>query len=353
MWFFERTGKTSVDGVLSLTPTVIEKLLEITGPIEMLASYNTVVDQDNFIRQAQYWAEVEYDREENKPKKFIGDLLPTLLNKVFQTEPDHLMKVISVLVDSLTSRDLLFYFNDENVQQAIHDFGWDGAIRPAEKDYLYVVNTNIGGGKTDQVVDQFIEHQAHIKEDGSVVNAVTITRKHNGNPLDRWGGQANVSYIRLYVPRGSTLISAQGFTEIPAFRYQLPDSEAVVDSDLESIQGSAVIDEASQTRITNEFGKTVFGNWISLDPGEVVQATIVYSVPFTVAPDGLFDRTDTYQLLVQKQPGAINNYFSSEVFYDADYEVIWRTEGASFDSGAVRYISDLVKDLYFGFVIRK
>jgi len=35
-WFYEKTGGPTVDGIITLTPTVMEKLLEITGPIEML-----------------------------------------------------------------------------------------------------------------------------------------------------------------------------------------------------------------------------------------------------------------------------------------------------------------------------
>ncbi|HCX28112.1 MAG TPA: hypothetical protein DHI91_03160, partial [Candidatus Portnoybacteria bacterium] len=39
MSFYEKAGGSTADGVISLTPTIIERLLSMTGPIEMPA-YN-------------------------------------------------------------------------------------------------------------------------------------------------------------------------------------------------------------------------------------------------------------------------------------------------------------------------
>jgi len=34
-WFYEKTGGPTTDGIISLTPTLIERLLGLTGPIPM------------------------------------------------------------------------------------------------------------------------------------------------------------------------------------------------------------------------------------------------------------------------------------------------------------------------------
>ncbi|MDP1619890.1 MAG: DUF4012 domain-containing protein, partial [bacterium] len=77
-WFYEKTGGPTVDGVITMTPTVMQKMLEITGPIE-LPEYGVTVDKDNFVEKIQYEVEVDYDKELNKPKQILADLAPKIL----------------------------------------------------------------------------------------------------------------------------------------------------------------------------------------------------------------------------------------------------------------------------------
>lgn len=352
MWFFERTGGATVDGIITLTPTVIEELLDVVGPIDM-EEYGLVVESSNFIREAQLLAEVTYDREENQPKKFIGDLLPILLDRVFQAKTQDFLNLLDVLNRSLTTKHFLLYFSDGLLEKKIQDLGWDGRIKKTEKDYLAVVSTNIAGGKTDHVIDQLIEHKASIQSDGSVINTVTVTRGHNGNSLDFWEGKTNVSYLRFYVPKGSRLLSVDGFDSIPAFRYQLPDEDAGFDEDLNRVETGSVIEEQSGTRITSEFDKTVFGNWVKIEPGEVKRVSIQYQLPFRLETGGWLDKSDIYSLLVQKQPGMLNNYFSSSIELADDYEFVWSQPGLSVSNYTAKIVTDLDTDKYFGVLLKK
>jgi hypothetical protein len=353
MWFYERTGGATVDGIITLTPQVIEKLIEITGPIDMQQNYGVTVDENNFARQAQVWAEITYDKAENKPKKFIGDLLPLLLNNVFQTKPDNLIKVVNAFNQSLNDQSILLYFSDEQVEKQITDLSWSGQIKDSDNDYLYVVATNIAGGKTDQIVNQYVTHHASIQKDGSIIDTVTITRTHVGNALDRWEGKTNVDYVRLYVPLGSKFNSATGFSVIENSRYILPDKDAVADTDLENIEKGSIIDETSGTRITNEFNKTVFGNWLSVDPGSTISASITYTLPWRLQLGGLFDKTDQYSLYVQKQPGIMNNSFTGQISVPDTDQVLWHSSNIADENGNYEYNGDLNTDKSFGILLKK
>ena len=353
MWFYERTGGTSVDGIISLTPDVIKELLRIVGPIDMQAQYGVTVDEDNFVYEAQKWAEVTYDREENKPKKFIGDMLPVLLDKVFQIKPDNLFKILGVFYNSLSSDDFLLYFSDPTIQEVIHDYGWDGAILSNDKDYLNVISANIGGGKTDHVISQLLDHHVDIKADGSIIDTVTITRVHNGEPQDLWEGVANVAYLRFYVPLGSKLLGASGFTEIPSSRYHLPDMEAVADGDLAAIESNSIIDEKTSTRITDEFGKTVFGNWLSVNPGEAARAVIQYELPFKLNVGGLLDKSDNYSLLIQKQAGIENDFLISSGSVADGFEVLWHSDEVELSANNFKFSTDLDGNKYYGILLNK
>ncbi len=352
LWFLERAGGTSADGVLSLTPTVIERLLDITGPIEM-PDYGVTITSDNFVREAQTWAEVTYDKEENQPKKLIGDLLPILLNRVFRSDTQNLVSVVQALTSSLQDRSLQLYFTDPDAEQQIASFGWDGAIRQGVGDYLYVVDTNIGGGKTDHVVDQLVDHHATIQADGSIIDTVSITRAHRGNPNDRWQGQANVSYIRLYVPQGSTLLTVDGYDTIVSSRFHLPDLDATEDPDLASVEINPIIDEKTDTRITQQFGKTSFGNWVSIDPGEVQTITFTYRLPFALDMGGFFGGSDAYQLYVQRQPGNETTSLLSSVAYPDTLTARWLSPGVTASEHMLQYAASLTGDAYFAALFEK
>ncbi len=352
IWFYERAGRTTVDGVMSMTPEVILDLLKITGPIVM-DDYGLTIDHSNFIRETQYQAEIAYDKEENQPKKIIGDMLPKLFDKIFLVESTDFLKIVDVFNKSLGNKDILFYFTDENLENKINELSWGGKIIDTNKDYLMVVSSNIAGGKTDHVVDQLVSHEVNIQSDGSMINTVKISRTHQGNSLDIWEGEDNVSYLRIYVPKGSELVSIEGYDNIPSFRYLLPDQDATTDDFLSNIERNSIIDESTGTRITTEFNKTVFGNWISISPGETQELIISYKLPFNLDFGGLFDKTDSYRLYVQKQPGLINNFFTTKVNWSDDISLIWNQAGFTIDEHSAEYVTDLDSDKILGVIIKK
>ena len=351
MWFFERTAKTSADGVIALNESVIRSLLDVTGPIE-LPQYQLTVASENFVRLTQFQAEVAYDREKNQPKKIISDLMPVLLDRAFQTGAVDKLRIFNVLANSLNSHDMLVYFNDGPAQSLVSQQNWDGAMKSGDKDYLSVIATNIGGGKTEHVINQLIRHDVSVKTDGKVTAKVTITRSHAGNPLDRWEGTANVSYLRVYVPIGSRLISADGFDQIPSSRFQSPESDAVIDSDLASLEQNPVIDELSATRQSEEFGKTVFGNWLSVNPGATKVATIEYSLPFRYDLKGFFRPALNYSAYIQKQPGLQNTVYFGSFSLPDNFSFDWTSPNTVTSPRQALYSADLKNDLFWGLLAK-
>ena len=69
-----------------------------------------------------------------------------------------------------------------------------------------VVQTNIAGGKTDRVIKTKVEHQVEILENGALINIVSLTKEHQGQPEDIFEEQTNTDYVRFYVPQGSKLL---------------------------------------------------------------------------------------------------------------------------------------------------
>lgn len=319
--FFERTAGFTPDGVIALTPAIVEDILSVTGPIDLTATYGVTVTDENVVRLIR--EEIDVAEDSTRPKQFVSDLLPILFDRLFHAEPKDLARVAALLAKRLAARDLLVYSVDVTLEQRVIEQGWSGTILPASRDSLFVVDTNVGGGKTDAVIEELVRHTADVQKDGSIVDTVTVIRRHNGSASDPVTGVRNVDYIRFYVPAGSELLSAEGFETIPAFRYQAPSADAVEDPDLLSIEKQPIVHEPSGMRITQEFGQTAFGNWMSVGPGESGQATIRYRLPFKLELGGLFDRSDRYELLVQKQPGKQNTFLFSQLNLPDGLRVSW------------------------------
>lgn len=307
-WFWGKAGGPTVDGVLTLTPTVIEDLLRLTGPVDLTETYGVVITADNFYQTVQLQAEAKYD-ETNQSKQILADLTPILFNQLFNLEGQDLMQAMSALQTSLDQKDVLLYSDDPILQREIAAAGWAGEIEDTDGDYLMVVDTNIGGGKTDGVVDETISHHVKMNADGELIVTVQVTRNHRGNPADPLNGVNNLDYMRIYVPAGSEFISAQGFTEPEATKLQPPEADTPIDADYLAISGDVLKDEQTGMRISAEFGKTLFANWVETKPGQSTSVTISYKLPFQLNPHGgWFGQSDQYSLLIQKQPGSFDPY---------------------------------------------
>lgn len=333
-WFYEHAGGPTTDGVMAVNATFIEKLLEVIGPIEIPA-YGVTIDAENFLFTTEKIVEVDNGTTAT-PKAFLGDLAPLLLEKIQNADTKLLLQVIAVVEEGLQERDIQLYFRDNDAQRTMHDLGYDGAIAQTSGDYLMIVNTNIGGGKTDVVIEQNVDVNVDIAESGSIVDTVTITKTHRGMANALFVGKNNVDYIRLYVPEGSVLLSAEGF-EVPSDAlFEESDVPLTPDDDLSIVMSDKTRDAVTGVDIWNEFGKTVFGGWMQTAPGETEVVTFSYRIPQVlfedIEEDSLttqlrrtfgFDDHDSYSLFVQKQSGVVSRNTTITVDAPPSLGLLW------------------------------
>ncbi|MFH1823037.1 MAG: DUF4012 domain-containing protein [Patescibacteria group bacterium] len=346
MWFYEKSDGPTVDGVISFTPTFLERLLEIIGPVDMTEEYGVILTAENFWLTTQEIVEDKGDPsqiENNKPKKIIGDLM----NKIIFDLPKHLNKntmieLLKTTEESLSEKHILFYFTDLATQEEISKHGWSGEIYNTRWDYLSVINTNIAGGKTDKRIEEEINHLAEVMADGSIINTVKIKRTHTGIKNEPFAGVRNVDWLRVYVPKGSELIEAHGFLKPNDIYFEDPDESWQKDELIIKEEEGSQVHEASGTRVYEENEKTVFANWSMVDPGETTTIYLKYKLPFKLEKKAVDDRLFIqikeliigeqkelypYALLVQKQAGAKPSKFISRFSLPAEFINIWQYGG--------------------------
>ena len=216
-------------------------------------------------------------------------------------------------------------------------------------------------------MEEKIEHSSTVSPDGRIVNTLKIYRGHTGIKNEALTGVRNVNWLRVYVPAGSRLISASGFSQPDDEYFEEPDP-SWLDSDFLAEERLSLTDQASGAKIYTEHGKTVFAGWVMTDPGQTAEITFVYELPFNffrpVARDGFLDKLNSllnpefkelypYSLLVQKQPGAKPSQFSSVLKAPSGLSARWQhPESLKWQSGW-SYIGEIGADKYISVLLNK
>ncbi|MEK7473506.1 MAG: DUF4012 domain-containing protein [Patescibacteria group bacterium] len=333
-WFWSASGQPTVDGVVTVNLRVLERLLEVTGPIE-LPEYGKTITAENVWIEMQKAVELEYDREENKPKKIIGDLMAVLLDRLKASDADQWLKLLTLGTDSLETKDIQIWLADQEEEMLVERFGWSGFFKETPGDSLAVIGANIAGQKSDRMIHEIVEHGAEIQPDGSVIDTVRITRTHTGIKGDLFSGVNNVTYLRVYVPEGSELLSADGFSPPPEDLFKQPPETDQEDEDLARIETKPRL-LPNGVKATDEFGRTAFGGWVQLEPGERETTIFRYRLPFTtydmaqrLRPDGA-PKADAmrpaYTVLYTSQSGKPERELNVRVSYPSNWNPAWTHE---------------------------
>jgi hypothetical protein len=339
-WFLEKSMGTSVDGVIAINLPIMVKLLKVLGKIEM-PNYNIVIDDNNFISFTQTLVESKGARENGRPKQFLADLAPILISKLEQElqNSHQSLEIIKIIWDALETKDILLYSFDGETQSWIENNNWGGQLADAKtsfvashQDYLHVNAATVNGGKSDFNIKQRINYQVDVGKDGTLVSTIEIIRGHIGQrlPADAQASQQekdfnwlttqpNLSYMRVYAPMGSKLLGVSGDIFDVSQIIKPIDKSSVPDKFLQQIVQNPMVMEPSNTRITQEFNKTVFGNYLKIDPGKTGHLIFKYQLPFKIndLPN------NQYSLTIQKQPGIVSQFsskFREEVLYEGELE---------------------------------
>jgi len=300
MWFLEHSRGPSVDTVIAIDQSVIEKFLELTGSVR-LEHLPLQIRADNFNTIFSYFIESKLNKGVT-PKQILFDFIPVFKDKLFDI--NGLVGVLDVLNTAAKSRHIQAYSTDLDIQSLIERLSVDGKmLKPALKtDYLNVVTTSIGGNKSDEFIHTQINHQTEVADSGLLIDNLSITKAHTWTEeafvnlnylISRYGtGKAslktlrfilgegrNLDYMRIYVPKGSRLISATGV-------------------DIDDIE------------ISEDLGYSVFGFvYTPVLAGDSETVQLQYELPYHL----VFQSADTYRFVAQKQAGAENVTFKKDL----------------------------------------
>ncbi|MBI5152801.1 DUF4012 domain-containing protein, partial [Candidatus Peregrinibacteria bacterium] len=309
IWFYEQEKHIKVDTVIAINQSLLQKLLEITGPISV-EGLAKPLDKNNYQTIISYIVEskltVPY-----QPKKVLKDFIEVFQKQFYSVKKP--AKIANVFLKEISAANILGYSDIAEVENLFKFIGMDGAMiaTSQNEDYLNVIATSINGNKTDSFIDQEISHTTYVYSNSELINEVSISRHHNYSRADEakiksiladfgytdvpewimeiFGKARNKAIFRVYVPKGSEFIAADG---------KIKNIKTLYDKDTD---------------------KTYFSFIMNVHPGQTITANLRYKLPFKLD----YANPAAYRLITQRQPGLIISKFTKKIIADGSLEILY------------------------------
>lgn len=282
---YTRVTDVPVDGVIAIDLYFVKNLLSSLGPI-YLASYNEEITADNLYERAQFYSDFNYQEGDSDKKTFLTVLGSKLLEELFAADSTELPKLLSSIYTSLDEKHLLLSFNNNATNLFINSKGWGGNLLETNGDYLYIVNANVGGTKSNYYVSNNYKYVVSSEtRDGVLRGTLELAYVHNGRDMS-WPGGPYKNYIRVLTKEGSFLTGAKLFY----------NTNPVED----------IFTEVTSTRVG---AYNSFELPITLNPQDTIKIVLEYDLPTDLS---LTKSMKEYSLVWQKQPGTQEDQVSFE-----------------------------------------
>jgi hypothetical protein len=298
--------KTQVQGVISFDQLAVKGVLQALGPVT-IPDYPDPISASNVEQfMIQSWSPdlttTTIDAWWPKRKLFMGELGKVIIARFFAlSDQKTLVSLALTAVDLVKSGHLLIYVNQPDFSAMLAAAHLDGSISPADGDYLYLVDSNIGFNKVDTVINRQLSYQVDLTNPQAPQAQVTTSYQHtieqdvacknqasygNGTYADLQN-RCYWDYWRIYMPSGSQLISSS-VAPVPA-------AELLYGKDWPA----QVLTEAGEN------GTQVFAGLMVLPTHSQQQNSITIALPPSVLHQDSAQGW-LYNLLIQKQPGLSN-----------------------------------------------
>lgn len=294
-WFWRRDQGRPLDGAVAFTEEAIVRLLAALGPVT-IPETGDVVSADNvrdWILRELYPVGPDgqpYYDPQGKTRT-LSSLAALLLERLTKPAPGDLVPLARAAAALAREKHVLLWFRDPALQRLAASWGFAGAVEPADRDYLAVVDTSVSYTKVGTYLRYALDYAVQPVPAGRVLrSSLTLTYENAYDPEVARRVYPPFYLTRLYDPRRDAFVDAEGYWAT-WLRVYVPNGAVY--------RGSSGLDEPPA--IGDELGKTVFGGYLALGPGERRRIRFEYDTPDT-SPTG------AYSLLLQRQPGIARAY---------------------------------------------
>ncbi|HEY5220750.1 MAG TPA: DUF4012 domain-containing protein, partial [Candidatus Paceibacterota bacterium] len=161
------TASTAFDGVVAVTPQVMEDLLSVTGPIDVAS---TTFTSDNLVTQIQKIVQAGQAQGKTPsaggnatyPKAIIAQLYPAVFQQLASSTDTQKQQILGLALNWITNKDVMFYFTNPTFETFAKANGAAGDVYQLPEnfngDYLAIANADINSDKSELYVAQDVTY---------------------------------------------------------------------------------------------------------------------------------------------------------------------------------------------------
>jgi hypothetical protein len=178
----EGTQQVTVTGLIAIEPTVIQQMLQLTGPITIGAPFNEVITADNFEARIHYYQLTNQGRKTSASssgpsstnKRFTSLLAHTLLARVKALPKDKLISYLGMLLTDLHTKDIQVAFSNPTAEAFLRMYQLTSELYTGSADSLMLVDSNISGNKASQFLAEQITDNVQLDGKGGATHTLSI-----------------------------------------------------------------------------------------------------------------------------------------------------------------------------------
>lgn len=203
-WFWQRGGEKPVDGVLSLEPSVLARLVDVLGSVRVPA-YHETVTAANVTQRMDYYTHGAPSRGKSdaQRKDFIAELAHAVLARMLKVHGDQWLDAANALRAGLRQSEAMVWSADPQVQSAIARLGWDGTLPTTTGDFYADAEWEYAAKNGSGLLRTFA-HTVTLRPDGSG-SATTVMTLRNTYDAKHYANPDSLSYVTPYGPVGGVL----------------------------------------------------------------------------------------------------------------------------------------------------
>ena len=329
--------RLDVDGVVAINQWTLLRWIESLGEIASPEGGDPVTSRNllSFLEQGT-------DRH---GRAYMDLVLQNVLDTVTQAVSiPVVIRLASAMHDTLQARDMLVFFDDQDLQSVMGELGWDGSVRQDSMDYLYVVDSNVGWSKVDRNIQRDISYFVDLSRAPQPRATLTLGYRNHSGPgssicepqwLNRdtdYGQLKNACYwnfLRVYFPLEARLLTS---TELPLPAYSV------------AVEIGRGVPGQNTGVLQSIHNRAVFSGLTSLEAGQRHEINLAYDLPASVVVSE--GESLRYELLIQKQPGVRERRVEVELIPPGGYHLASSSiSPVSTNGNSLRFTIGLTQDI--------
>lgn len=260
----ESNTHINFDGVVAVNASTLPAILDVVGPVKIdgteFTSKNAALSLEYEVERAFYDKGISIEKRKDILFKFITEVVARI--EVLSLKGKK--QLVDALSEHLRDKDILMYFDDSDLQEVVAREGWSGEIKKSQRDYVMIVDSNLGAFKSDMFVKRNAQYFVDLTDTKNPKARLVITYTHHAED-ESWLTKDYRDFLRVYIPKDSKVEKVKGVKEAPT--------------------------------VTSTGSHLILANFIEVPLGQKRKVEYQYTLPPTVLRDA------EYEVLIQKQAG--------------------------------------------------